>query len=344
MNAQSKKQLSVSLLTLPETTPATLYGLYEVLASIGVLWPAMMGEGRAEPRFDVKIISADGKPYDSVVGLPIVPQAKLSDVANTDIIVVTDLLLNAEADPREAWPEICEWLKTQYGQGATICSVCTGAVLLAAAGLLDGKEATTHWWARQLFDEFFPEVKLKAERIIVPAGDEHRIITSGGVYSWEDLSLYLIARFCGGEEAVRTAKIFLFGDRSEGQMPYAACLRPKRHEDATIAHVQVWAADNYAKANCVAHMTVRSGIPERTFKRRFKAATGFAPIDYVQTLRIEEAKQMLETTSEPADEIARMVGYDDPTFFRRLFKRRTGTTPARYRQRFRSLIRPSLMS
>ena len=215
--------------------------------------------------------------------------------------------------------------------------MCTGSVLLAEAGLLDGREATTHWSAAGLFSAWYPSVRLRPERILAPAGPEHRIITSGGAASWEDLALYLIARFCGEAEAVRTAKIFLFGDRSEGQLPYAAMARPRRHEDAVIARCQAWIAGHYAADNPVTRMVAQSGLPERSFKRRFKAATGYAPVDYVQTLRIEEAKQLLETTADPTDAVAHQVGYEDPAFFRRLFKRRTGVTPARYRQRFQSI-------
>src|SRR5690606_13017428 len=185
----------------------------------------------------------------------------------------------------------------------------------------------------------YPAVRLRPERILCPDGPEHRIITGGGASSWEELALYLIARCCGEAEAVRIAKIFVLGDRSEGQLPFAAMGRPRRHDDAVIGTCQAWIAEHYPVPNPVARMVERSGLSERTFKRRFKAATGYAPVDYVQALRIEEAKQLLETTREPTDAIARQVGYEDPAFFRRLFKRRTGITPARYRQRFQSLAR-----
>ena len=113
----------------------------------------------------------------------------------------------------------------------------------------------------------------------------------------------------------------------------------RKHGDAIIAECQTWVAEHYCDANPVALMVRRSGLAERTFKRRFRAATGYSPMDYVQTLRIEEAKQMLETGDEATDIIASSLGYEDPTFFRRLFKKRTGTTPGRYRQRFRSIAR-----
>jgi transcriptional regulator GlxA family with amidase domain len=186
---------------------------------------------------------------------------------------------------------------------------------------------------------WFPRIDLKPDRILQPAGPEHRIITAGGMSAWQDLLLYLVARYAGEEEARRTAKIYLLGDRSEGQLPFAAMMPPRQHADASIRKCQEWVATHYDDPSPVARMTELSGLTQRTFKRRFKAATGYAPIEYVQSLRIEEAKQMLETTGTPTDRIGREVGYAEPAFFRRLFKRKTGTTPARYRQRFADVAR-----
>jgi len=328
----------ISLVALPESTPAALYGLYEVLEGVGVHWPTLTGSGDPTPRFEVRIVSEDGLPMDSAIGTPIRPHAAIADVESTDALIIADLALTHDFDPTGRWPVMAAWVRGQYDRGAIVCSVCTGAVLLARAGVLDGLEATSHWSACDLLGRWFPSVKLRPERILVPAGQEHRIITSGGASSWEDLALYLIARFCGRNEAIQTAKVFLFGDRSEGQLPYAAMSRPRRIDDAVIADCQTWLAMHCHTETPLAGMIGRSGLAERTFSRRFRAATGQSPMDYVQTLRIEEAKQMLETTDDPSDAIAASLGYEDPTFFRRLFKKHTGITPGRYRQRFRSLV------
>jgi transcriptional regulator GlxA family with amidase domain len=143
-------------------------------------------------------------------------------------------------------------------------------------------------------------------------------------------------KFCGEDEARRTAKLFLFGDRSDGQLPFAARVRPPQHDDAAVSAAQLWIAENYASASPVAEMTRASGLAPRTFKR-LQAETGYAPLDYVQSLRIEEAKQMLETTGVPIEAIAEEVGYTEPAAFRRIFKRATGISPLQYRQRFRSV-------
>jgi transcriptional regulator GlxA family with amidase domain len=331
------KPLSVALLALPESTPMALYGLHEVFASVGVAWAAATGEPPGIPAFHVQIVSLDGQPYMSPAGSQIVPHCTLEDATGSDIVIVTDLMLNPNADPRGQWPDETEWLRAEYERGAFLCAVCTGSLMVAGTGLLDGRTATTNWSAVVLFAQYFPLVALQPARILAPAGPGHRIVTSGGASSWEELVLHLIARFCGQKEAIRMAKLFVFGDRSDGQLPFAAMGPARRHDDAVIAGCQEWIAQHYDGGNPVEAMTDRADLAERTFKRRVKAAAGQTPVAYVQALRIEEAKQMLETTAEPTDSIGHAVGYEDPSSFRRLFKRQTGITPARYRQKFQTL-------
>lgn len=327
----------IHLLALPETTPATLHGLYEVFVSVGVAWNEIAAQASEAPRFSTRIVARSAAPFRSPFGVPIAPDAGLDQAGPADVVIVTDLALASGQDPRGGWREEAAWLREQFDEGATVCSVCTGSVLLAEAGLLDGREATTHWAASDIFSRYYPRVDLRPERILCPAGPEHRIITSGGSGSWSDLALYLIARLCDPAEAVRITKLFVLGDRSEGQLPFAAMGRAATHDDAVIARCQDWLVDHYGSSNPVARMVALSGLPERSFKRRFKQATGYTPIDYTQALRIEEAKQILETTSEPTDAVGHIVGYNDPAFFRRLFRRMTGVTPARYRQRYSTI-------
>lgn len=322
---------TVALLVLPESTPASIYGLYEVFASVGHQWEALTGEAPAGGRMRPRIVARNGVPPPSALGLPIAPQDTL---CSADIIIVADLAFAAEFDPRGRWATETAWLRDSYAAGAVVCSVCTGTLALAEAGLLDGETVTTHWAASDLIAAHYPNVRLAPQRILTASGDGDRILTAGGTSAWADLALYLVARFSSGTEAVRAAKIFLLGDHSEGQLPFAGARKAQNHDDAIVADAQTWIADNYHRANPVAGMTARSGLAPRTFLRRFKTATGYTPTDYVQTLRIEEAKQLLETGTLPVEAIGFEVGYEDPNFFRRLFKRMTGITPARYRQRF----------
>lgn len=332
-----KKTLTVSILALPESSSSVLYGLYDVLSSAGRMWSQITGEAESAPALDVRIVSPRKDLFRCWGGVPVAPHATLAETAASDIVVISDFAIPLDFDPRGAWPEATDWLRRQYDGGALVAGVCTGSALVADAGLLDGGAATTHWAYCELFERHFPHIRLNVTEVLMPATPDARVVTTGGASSWEDLALYLIARFCGEAEARRMSKLFLIGDHSEGQLPYAAMVRPRPHDDLVVADCQTWIADHYAAPNPVSRMVERSGLPERSFKRRFSAATGYKPVAYVQTLRIEEAKQQLETTDWPTDRIGAAVGYEDPASFRRLFKRHTGITPARYRQRFRGV-------
>lgn len=340
----SPKKTSVCLLVVPEIAVGVVYGMYEVLTYVGAGWQALTGWPPGPHRFLPRIVSASGAPFRNVAGLPVAPDLSCDEARRADIVIVADLAIDREEDTRGRWPMEAEWLRRQHAQGALVCSVCTGALILAEAGLLDGAEATCHWAVADQMRDRYPSVMLRPERVLVSAGEGHRIVTGGGQASWTDLMLYLIARFCGEEEARRSAKLFLFGDRTSGQLPFAARVRPRQHGDAAIAAAQGWIVDNYAEANPVAGMTAASGLTSRTFKRRFEAVTGYAPLDYVLSLRMEEAKQMLETSDLPIDSIAGDVGYTEPAAFRRIFKRATGISPLQYRQKFRYVAAPEMPS
>lgn len=319
-----------------------VYGLQEVFSCVGTVWTTLTGERTSARRLLPRIVGRSTEPLRTVFGATLAADHTFDEEHRSDIVIVGDLFLNDDLGPVGRWKRETEWLHSQYERGAIVCSVCTGSMMLAEAGLLDDHEATTHWSARELFADCYPRVLLRPERVLVPAGSEHRIVTSGGSMSWTDLALYLIARFCGEHEARRIAKVFLLGDRSDGQLPFAAMARPRQHDDGIVADCQLWIAEHYAVKNPVSQMIARSGLAERTFKRRFRKTTGYPPLGYVQSLRIEEAKHMLETTDGAIDDIALEVGYQEPASFRRLFKKLTGISPKQYRMRFQSVtIRPS---
>ena len=335
--SNADRDISISLVVVPEVAAGVLYSLHEVLSFVGSGWEFLTGWSPGRLRFVPQLVGSNCSAFRNPAGLPIVPEASFADVHQTDIVIVPDLVVARDEDTHGRWPEAIAWIKEQHAGGALVCSVCTGSLLLAESDLLDGVEATCHWAIADLIRDNYPRVELRPERVLVAGGPEHRLITAGASASWSDLVLYLVARYGGEEEARRTAKLFLFGDRSDGQLPFAARVRPRQHDDAAIAQAQLWIAENYATANPVSEMTRISGLTPRTFKRRFETATGYAPLDYVQSLRIEEAKQMLEASDKAIDDIAEDVGYVEPAAFRRLFKRATGLSPLQYRQRFQQL-------
>jgi len=229
-----------------------------------------------------------------------------------------------------------------HANGAIVASVCSGSLILAEAGLLDGLEAAGHWAYREMFRDHYPKVKLQVASVLCLAGAQKRIVTAGSVASWQELAVYLVTRLCGPGHALRTAKVHLLSDHSGGQLPFAVMTPRWQQSDAVIAVCQLWIAENHACSNPVARMTARTGLSSRTFARRFREATGYQPMDYVHALRVEEAKRLLETDTGSVEEIGHLVGYEDPSSFRRLFKRKAGLTPAAYRRKFAGMVAPGL--
>lgn len=190
----------------------------------------------------------------------------------------------------------------------------------------------------------YPRVSVHRDRALVVAGAGQRLVMGGGGTSWLDLALFLIARLVSVEAAMRTARLNLIDWHSLGQLPFAALNRTRPANDAVIQNCQTWIAQNYQKESPVATMAKLAGLAERSFKRRFEQATGMSPLEYVHTLRLEEAKQVLESTEAPIEAVAQEVGYQDSSFFSRLFRRKVGLTPSQYRRRFGSLRQGLLQS
>jgi transcriptional regulator GlxA family with amidase domain len=206
--------------------------------------------------------------------------------------------------------------------------------LLAETGAFDGRDVTVHWGYDEAFRAAYPSTPLFPEKVLIVSGDQSELITSGAAMTWHDLVLYLIARFVGAAAAQSVARFFALQWHHDGISPYVVFQGRTDHDDAAIRELQDWLSVNYAVACPVDEVMKRSGMAERTLKRRFKAATGLSPLDYTQRLRIEGAKRLLEENRLPIDEIAWRCGYEDPAFFRRLFKRVTDVTPGEFRKRF----------
>lgn len=330
----SKRPTTVSILATSDTSPSTLYGLFDVLNSVGVGWQKFVTGKPIDPQFDVRIVAAGREPFRCAGGILVSPHFSVEEVGDTDIALVASRVISASTPPKDHDERNINWLLRQQGSGATMASACTGAVMLAETGLLNGWEASSHWAYRDLFRIHYPEVRLRLDQDLCVSGHENQIVTSGGSSAWQELALYLITRFCGVEHAAHTAKFWLIPNREENQASFAAIAQGIPHDDGVVNECQAWIAENYENPNPIAAMVRRSGLPATTFARRFKRATGYRPIEYVHTLRVEEAKEMLELSSNAVDQIGREVGYEDPASFRRIFKRKVGLTPSIYRRRF----------
>ena len=327
----------VALLAMPEVTAATLYGFYDALSSAGRDWQLLHGRQPGAPLFRPIVVSHDGQPLPGANGVRIHPDTSFADCPPPDVVCITDIAvmpgqpLDARYEPHVAW------LRERHAAGAVLAAACSGAVLLARTGLLDDVDATSHWAYCETLQREHPRTRWHAERGLVVAGDGQRLVMAGSGVAWHVLVLYLIARFAGPQEAMQVARINLMELNMTSPVAYASLTHGVQCDDPVISRCQEWAAMNYQVESPVTQMVALSGLPERTFKRRFTQATGMSPLEYVHVLRLEEAKQMLQASNEPIEAIAMEVGYQDTSFFGRLFRRKVALSPAQYRRRFKPL-------
>jgi transcriptional regulator GlxA family with amidase domain len=322
---------------VPETAGSALYGMLDVLLATGNIWQTLVRTEAAPGLFRVRIVAPRRRGFACGNGIPVRPDCAVAEDPAADIVILPELWLGPDEDIEGRYPELLDWIRRRYHAGATLYSACSGALMLAATGLLDGCDATSHWGYQDLFRARYPQVNFRPEPNLVFADPQGRIVTAGGTTSWHDLAIHIISRHASPGEAMRIAKVYLLKWHGEGQLPYATLVRRQPHADAVVRACEDWLGEHFREVDRLGQVVARAGIPERTLKRRFRAATGTTLIDYLQNLRVEAAKRLLESGDMPADEISVQVGYEDPSFFRRLFKRRTGLTPGQYRRMFRPI-------
>lgn len=329
----TRARTHVSLVAIPDAVMSTLSGIYDVLS----MFPAVSSVDAAvpaEPPFEVEIVSESGRPVTLASGLPIEVRRGIAEVKATDIVIVPSVIVGKGGWRTGRYPALVDWFKAMHDRGAALCSACSGIFLLAETGRFDGAPATIHWAYAREFRKAFPGIPIMPEKVLIATGDGQRLISSGASTSWHDLVLYLIARRVGLAAALAVARFYALEWHREGLAPYIVFVPARDHGDAAIRGCQEWLDTHYPVGSPVEEMARRSGLAPRTFKRRFVKATGVSPISYVQHLRIEAAKRKLEQTAAPVDEIGWQVGYEDPAFFRRLFKRIAGIAPGAYRRKF----------
>ncbi|MDP3736521.1 MAG: helix-turn-helix domain-containing protein [Hyphomonadaceae bacterium] len=325
--AVGRRMLDVCVVLLDDGYASTALIPVEVFHSAGALWRRLRGE-TPEPRFRVTTASISGGPVRSPYGgLSMNPERRLADVMHADIVVVS--ASGGLPEPRNS--ALSPWLKARYVSGAYLAGVCTGAGYLAETGLLDGKRATTHWAMSSGFEERYPDVDWRPDLMVT---EDSRLLCSGGVTASSDISLYLVEKLCGHEIAVHTAKALLLAMPRMHQSGYAVLPLSPVHTDDRIRAAETLIQAKFREALSTEELAGEARMSGRTFLRRFKAATGKVPAAYLQAVRIEAAKAILEREALPVQAISARVGYDDVSFFRMLFKRTTGMTPAEYRAHF----------
>jgi len=320
--------INVTILGLYNSMATTIFGPMDILNQAGRLWNRV-GKTPQTPFFDVTIASADGQPIQCLNKVRIQPHCSIESIQKTDLIVIASATYIEQI--LQTSPELVPWIRRQYNQGAHVASICTGVFLLAETGLLDGKSATLHWGFTEMFRRKYPRVNLKQDKMFI---DQGRLYCSAGVNAGMDLSLYLVEKFCGRQTAVQSAKTMILDLGREMQTPYISFLFPKDHGDPLVVKAQEWIEQHYTQSIDYDRLAGKFRMSRRSLERRFKQATGVTPLGYLQQLRVETAKSLLEDGSRTFNEITYQVGYEDIAFFRKVFVKLTGLRPKEYQQRF----------
>lgn len=325
----------VALVALPEAMVGTLSGIYEVLTCFDLL-SAYDENLPSSPPFAVDIV---GPPHTEVLEttsrLPISIHRTWDQTDEVDIVILPAVTVVRGGWQTGRHPSLVGWLLRMHGQGATICSACSGSLLLAETGLLDCRTAAVHWAQARTFRRAFPDVDLRLDQALLVTGEREEFLMSGASASWQDLVLYLIGRRVSPAAAQAISKLWLMQWHEHGQTPFIVFEPPTDHGDRAILQAQRWIHDHLSSPSPATEMVRRSDLAERTFHRRFKKVTGMTPLQYVHQLRVEEAKRRLERTDASIEDIGWAVGYEDAAFFGRLFKRTVSLTPSAYRRKFR---------
>lgn len=321
--------MRIAILAYPHCTSSMIWGVLDIL-SFATLQSKSAERKKKEALFEVDIVTTDGKPVHSFNQHPIIATKSTASKTTYDLIYIPGFLGDLQPVLNQERKDII-WLKKQFERGAKLAAACNGNFILAETGLLKKKRATTHWSLINEFRTRYPEVQLQPEKILIDEGD---IISAAGTTACLNLALYLVHRFASAELAMASSKVFLVDSGRRIQKPYETYSEPRQHGDALIVKTQDWIEKNFTELITLESMTEVSRLGRRTLIRRFKKATGDTPLLYLQKLRIENAKRLLEGTANTFNEITWQVGYEDVSSFQRLFKSQTGLSPKEYRAKF----------
>jgi len=327
--------MKVFVLASNRCSVSSVYGVLDVFYAANYCQAQKYEEG-IKDIVDCQIVTIDNKPVVGYNGVQIMPTQLLDLNEAPDVIVVSSsvkMVLDCCGDDIDVdnMELVSQWLIGCHKKGTVITSYCTGSFLLASCGFFQGKVATTHWRSADLFRRLFPYVRLDCDQLLIDSDD---VICAGGSMAYIDLSLYLIDKNIGKDIASECAKFMVFDPVRQKQSPYVSFQAQKSHDDQAILAAQEWLETHFKKDVSMEHLAEKVGLGSRTFKRRFKNATSENPINYLQRIRVEQAKNKLEKTTDSINNIIWSVGYEDISSFRQLFKRFTGLTPRDYRHKF----------
>lgn len=305
---------------------SSIVGPYKIFTRANVYW-----KQRGNKEVFAIDLAGTSKEVDFYDGLFCVrPRTDVSTIKRTDLIIVPSLNHNYERAIKGN-QLLIDWLRQQYKNGTEIASICTGAFLLAAAGLLDGKSCSTHWAASENFRNKFPGVNIQTDKLIT---DEDGIYTNGGAYSFLNLMIYLVEKYYDRQTAIFCSKVFQIEMDRQSQSSFIIFKGQKMHGDEIVKEAQNYIENKPEEKISIVEMASRFPVSRRQFDRRFIKATGNTPLEYAQRVKIEVAKKALETTRKTINEVMYEVGYSDEKAFREVFRKITGLTPLEYKERY----------
>lgn len=322
---------------------STIVGIVDTLAVANALWASQHREeeGSTQPLFSWRVESPDGRPIKAATGLILPVDGKIGGRGRSDAVVVVGTFVgkglasfNDHLDsllPRLQL--LVAALHREHGGGALVASVCSGAFLLAEAGLLQGRRATTHWALADALQTRYPHVMVCGDEVLT---EQDGVICSGAMTSYLNLALQLVERFAGAAFAAAVGKLMLIDSKRISQASYRSLTvqAQQPHGDPLVTKAQTMLEKRLKIGIRLGDLAESLAVSERTLSRRFQQALGQTPIAYLQTLRIDYAKRLLETSRLSVEAVGEKVGYGDLSTFRRLFKRETGLTPKDFQKRF----------
>jgi transcriptional regulator GlxA family with amidase domain len=309
---------------------SSITGSYEIFKKANEFWKQ---QGRKE-LFTIQLAGVSRKVEYNEGLFTVKPNTNIAAITKTDLIIIPSLNHNYQKSVKGN-KHLIEWIARQYKNGAEVASICTGAFLLAASGLLDGKSCSTHWSVADNFRNMFPKVKLQTDKLIT---DENGIYTNGGAYSFLNLIIYLVDKYYNRQTAIFCSKVFQVEIDRSSQSAFTIFAGQKTHGDDMVMKAQAYIENKLDEKVSVTHLSTRFAVGRRNFDRRFIRATGNTPIEYAQRVKIESAKKAMETSRKTVNEVMYDVGYSDAKAFRQVFKKITGMSPLEYRNKYNTKL------
>ena len=319
------KQLTI-IVPDGENNLSSITGAYEILIKANAYWKL---SGRKEI-FNIQLAGISDVIEFNAGLFTVKPHKTIAAIESTDLIIIPSLNHNYEI-ALAGNEKLLPWLQKQYKNGAEIATICTGAFILAAAGLLDGRACSTHWSVTENFRNMIPNVHLQTDRLIT---DEHGIYTNGGAYSFLNLMIYLIEKYYDRQTAIYCSKVFQIEIDRMNQSEFAIFTGQRKHDDDMVQQAQVYIEQNLEEKMTIEQLALKFNVVRRNFDRRFIKATGNTPIEYSQRVKIEAAKKAFETNRKTINEVMYEVGYTDVKAFREVFRKITGMSPLEYKKKY----------